>query len=58
MVDLDKATAAFPHHIVWWLRAMFLLVFLALIAAGLIDGGFASLPFLALMLAGTIEALL
>jgi hypothetical protein len=58
MGDLDKAAADFAHHIVWWLRAMFLLMFLALIAAGLIDGGFASLPFLALMAAGIIEALL
>jgi hypothetical protein len=58
MDNLDKPSAAFPKHIVWWLRIMFLMAFLALIVVGLIDAGFTSLPFLALMAAGIIEAYL
>jgi Ca2+/H+ antiporter len=58
MDNLDKASAAFTKHIVWWLRIMFLMAFLALIVVGLIDAGFASVPFLALMVAGIIAAFL
>jgi hypothetical protein len=58
MDNLGKASAACAKHGVWWLRATFVTAFLALIVVGLIDAGFASLPFLALMAAGTIEAFL
>jgi Ca2+/H+ antiporter len=58
MDKLDKVSAALTKHIVWWLSIMFLMAFLALIVVGLIDAGFASLPFLALMAAGVIAAFL